>query len=291
MKDHLVRDTVPGMRGFDEITPNLVEEARRRHDCFPIPAAALGRTMTGALLLAANLKTDESITIRICGNGPIGQVIADARAGGSVRGYVSNPHVDLPLKGGKLDVGEAVGGGHIHITRFTGLKQPFTGTTELVSGEIAEDITNYLLASEQTPSSVGLGVLVSPDNQVIAAGGFLVQAFPDADDAVLAKVEDNIRRLAPVTAMVEQGLEAQDILAEVFAGLPLTLHEDRSELSFCCPCNQERIENVLIGLGEDELTNMIEEGRAEVRCHFCGEYYRFDKQHLSALRTRVAKVK
>lgn len=291
MKDHLIRAAVPGMRGFAAVTTALSEEARRRHDCFPVAAAALGRTMTAACLLAANLKTDESVTIRIAGDGPIGQIMADAHPDGYVRGYVKNPHVDLPLNKGKLDVGNAVGAGHIHVTRFTGMKQPFTGTTQLVTGEIAEDITNYLLESEQTPSSVALGVLVNPELKVIAAGGFLIQALPDATEETISQVEKNLSRLAPVSQMVEQGNSASDILTNVFAGLPLTIYDERTELSFRCPCCAERVENVLIGMGSQELSEMISEGKAEVRCHFCGEYYHFAQDALSNLLTRAENMK
>jgi molecular chaperone Hsp33 len=287
MNDHLIRATIPGMRGFAAVTTELAEEARRRHDCLPIAAAALGRTMTAALLLAATLKTEESLTVRIAGDGPIGPIIADAQAEGTVRGYVTNPHVDLPLKNGKLDVGGAVGSGQLHVTRFTGLKQPFTGTINLVTGEVAEDITTYLLDSEQTPSSVALGVLVDREGKVIAAGGFMIQALPDADDAMLQIVEENIGKLSPISTMVEQGLDARGILNAVFAGLPVTFYEQQNDLSFYCPCCSERVENVLISLGPAEISEMIEEGQAEVRCHFCGEYYRFNQDQLADLLTRV----
>lgn len=287
MKDHLIRATVPGMRGFAAVTTELAEEARRRHEAFPIAAAALGRTMTAACLLAANLKTDESVTIRIAGDGPIGQIIADAHPDGSVRGYVTDPFVDLPLREGKLDVGGAVGSGHIHVTRFTGMKQPFTGTTELATGEIAEDVTKYLFESEQTPSSVALGVLVNPDTEVVASGGFLIQALPDAEDQVISQVEQNLSKLAPVSRMVEQGDSAYDILAKVFAGLPLTVYDERKGLFFQCPCSAERVEKVLISLGAQEISELIREGKAEVKCHFCGEYYRFNQDELSDLLARA----
>lgn len=287
MKDHLIRATVPGMRGFAAVTTELAEEARKRHESFPIATAALARTMTAACLLAANLKTEESVTIRIIGDGPIGQIIADAHPDGSVRGYVKNPFVDLPLRDGKLDVGKAVGAGHVHVTRFTGMKQPFTGTTELVTGEIAEDITNYLLESEQTPSSVALGALVDTDTSVIASGGFLIQALPDADDQVISQVEQNLSSLAPVSRMIEQGDSAYDIIAKVFAGLPITVYDDQKGLFFQCPCSVERVENVIISLGVQELGEMVEEGKAEVKCHFCGEYYRFNQDELSVLLDRT----
>jgi molecular chaperone Hsp33 len=272
MTDHLVKATVPGVRAFAAVTTDLTEEARRRHDCFPVAAAALGRTMTAALLLAANLKTDEYLTIRIAGDGPLGGVIADAHAQGTVRGYVRHPQVELPLNGHKLPVGQAVGQGHIHVTRFTGLKQPFSGTAELVSGEIGEDVAHYLLVSEQTPSTVALGVLVKPDYSVGAAGGIVVQAMPGADDAVLAKVEANLAALPPVSELVRGGADAASLLLKVFAGLEAAVFEP-AKLAFLCQCSTERVEAMLVSLGRDELADMAAEGQAEVRCHFCGEKY------------------
>jgi molecular chaperone Hsp33 len=282
MTDHLVKATVPGVRAFAAVTTGLTEEARRRHDCFPVAAAALGRTMTAALLLAANLKTDEYLTVRIVGDGPLGGVIADAHALGTVRGFVQNPHVSLPLAAGKLPVGRAVGAGHIHVTRFTGLKQPFSGTAELVSGEIGEDVANYLLVSEQTPSTVALGVLVNPDYTVAAAGGIMVQAMPGAEDAVLAKVEANIAALPPVSDLVYGGADAAAMLLKVFAGLEATVFEP-ARAAFLCRCSTERVEGMLVSLGRDELAAMAAEGQAEVRCHFCGEKYTIGGDRLQEL--------
>lgn len=282
MHDHLIRATAPGIRGFAAITTNLAEEARRRHDCFPVAAAALGRTMTGALLMAANLKTAESLTVRISGDGPLKEIVADASPDGSVRGYVRNPFVDLPLNNGKLAVGQAVGNGHIYVTRFVGLKQPFTGSAELVSGEIAEDITQYLTVSEQTPSSVSLGVLIAPDTTVAAAGGFFIQALPGAEEEVLIKLEDNLRHIPPVSQMVYNGQDAKGILETVFAGLPITIYEGM-DLSFNCRCSRERVKNMLVSLGSEEIKQLIDEGEAEVCCHFCSEKYRFDDQELTGI--------
>lgn len=279
--DHIIRATVPGVRGFAAVTTQLVEEARKRHDCYPVAAAALGRTMTASLLLAANLKTEESLTVRISGDGPVGEIVADAQYG-LVRGYIRNPHVDLPLRGVKLDVGKAVGSGHIYVTRFTGLKQPFTGSAALVSGEIAEDVTNYLMVSEQTPSSVSLGVLVDTDLKVIAAGGFMIQALPGATDEVLTVIEKNLSTIPPVSELVRKGYDAQKILQQLFSGLDITTYQ-AEPLAFKCRCTRERVESMLISLGEQELTEMIAEGKAEVRCHFCSDKYQFNKAELEKL--------
>jgi molecular chaperone Hsp33 len=284
MGDHITRATiVGGVRAFAAVTTTLVEEARKRHDCYPVAAAALGRAMTGALLLAANLKTDESITIRISGDGPLGEVVTDAHASGQVRGYVKNPHIHLPLHNGKLDVGGAVGNGQISVTRFTGLKQPFTGSAELVSGEIAEDITNYLYVSEQTPSTVALGVLVQPDMTVTAAGGFIVQALPNADDEVLSIIEKNISLLPPVSQLISEGLDAAGIINRIFADLSVTIYEE-APLEFKCTCSYEKVQKVLISLGVEEINDILaEDGQAEVCCPFCSAKYQFNKSNLEEI--------
>jgi molecular chaperone Hsp33 len=246
--------------------------------------------MTASLLLAANLKTDECITIRICGNGPLGEVVADAGANGIVRGTVRNPHIDLPLKNGKLDVGGAIGIGLISVTRFTGMKQPFTGSSHLVTGEIAEDLTNYLACSEQTPSSVGLGVLVDPDLSVSAAGGFFIQALPECEEEVLAKVEENLATLPPVSQMIKEGITPEQMAERIFAGLPVIIY-DPMKVEFGCQCSKERIEEVLVSIGEEEIDSLIAEGKAEVCCHFCTEKYQFDKAELEAIKDTIQRSK
>ena len=282
MTDVLLKATVPGVKAFAASTTRLVDEARRRHDCYPIATAALGRVMTGALLMAANLKNEESLTIRVSGNGPIGEIVADADNKGIVRGYVHNPQIHLPAKNGKLDVGGAVGGGHIYVTRFTGLKEPFTGSTELVSGEIAEDIAQYLLLSEQTPATIMLGVKVQPDLTASAAGGLLVQAMPGAEDDILAKVESNLEQLPSITEMMEAGLDAGGMIAAAFSGLPVTYGEPEP-LVFRCRCSQERVERMLMSLGRQELASLVLEKRAEIKCHFCSQMYEFNQGELENL--------
>jgi molecular chaperone Hsp33 len=280
--DHLIRATAQGIRAFAAVTTDLAEEARVRHNCYPVTAAALGRVMTGALLMAANLKTEESLTVRFSGDGPAGDIVADAYADGTVRGYVKNPRIDLPLRNSKLDVGGAVGKGQVYVTRFTGLKQPFTGSSELVSGEIAEDLTRYLAISEQTPSSLALGVLVEPDMKVSAAGGFLVQALPNVEDELLDTLEQNLAKLPPVSQLVHDGYDAKKIIQAVFAGLHINLY-DEVPLKFNCQCSRERVKNMLISLGKQELSSLAEEGQAEIVCHFCAEKYQFNKAALEAL--------
>ena len=215
MHDHLIKATADGVRIYAAVTTDLVNEAIRRHDCYPVAAAALGRTMTAALLMAANLKNEEALTIRFDGHGPLGKVTADATPEGYVRGYVDEPHVNLPLNSkGKIDVGGGVGtDGLVTVTRFTGLKNPISGSTEITDGEIADDLTKYLYVSEQTPSSVGLGVLVNPDFHCIGAGGFILQPLPEATDECIDKLEANLKRINSVSHMVEHGYDAKTIIA------------------------------------------------------------------------------
>ena len=283
MTDHLAKAVTKGARVYAAITTDLVNEGIARHDCYPVAAAALGRTMTGALLLAANLKNREAITVKFRGDGPLGTVTADATPEGAVRGYVGNPHVSLPLTPeGKLDVGGGVGRGLVSVTRFTGLKEPVTGSCEITDGEIADDLTKYLFVSEQTPSSVGLGVLVGKDFKAVAAGGFLIQPMPDATEDLLGKLEKNLSGVSSVSHMVASGMDAKAIIAELLRGLPVE-YLSETGLSFRCQCSKERIEGVLLGLGREELASLVEDGHAEVSCHFCGETYQFSKAELEAL--------
>lgn len=284
MQDHIIRATIPGVRAFAAVTTQLVEEARRRHECYPVCSAALGRTMTAALLLAENLKTDESITVRISGDGPIKEIVADAQ-NQCVRGYLRNPYIDLPLNNGKLDVGKAVGKGFIYVTRFTNLKEPFTGSAPLISGEIAEDVTNYLYISEQTPSSIGLGVLVDTDLSIKQAGGFFIQPLPDVEEYVLTRLEKNLASLPSVTQMLLSEPSAVKMLEKVFEGFEINVYEEKP-VSFKCRCSRERVKAMLISLGKNEIEEMINEGQAEIKCHFCGDKYIFNAEELKKLLLR-----
>lgn len=280
--DHLVKATAEDVRVYAAVTTKLVHEASQRHGCGALASAALGRTMTGALLLAATLKEKECITIKFRGDGPLGAITADASADGAVRGYVAHPEVELPLTKGKLSVGQGVGRGLLSVTRFTGLKEPFTGSCEIYSGEIAEDMTHYLFQSEQTSSSVGLGVLVETDGSVGAAGGFLLQPLPGASESALSRLEKNLSRLRTVSAMVEDGLDAKGIIAELLAGMEIH-YLSTTELSFRCQCSKRRTEDILLTLGHKDLEQLVSDGEAEVCCHFCGEKYQFNQVELMAL--------
>ena len=292
MRDHLVKATAEGVRVYAAVTTDLVNEAIRRHDCYPVAAAALGRTMTGALLMAANLKNKEALTIKFNGGGPLGVVTADATAEGYVRGYVGNPHVNLPLnEQGKIDVGGGVGtNGLVTVTRFTGLKEPVSGSSEITDGEIADDLTKYLYVSEQTPSSVGLGVLVNPEFHCIGAGGFIIQPLPDASDEVIDKLEANLQKVNSVSHMVEHGLDAKGIIAELLTGFDVNFMTT-TDLAFKCHCSKGRISDVLLTLGEQDLKNLMSDGHAEIVCHFCGEKYQFGKEELEAIAGARAQLR
>ena len=283
-EDHLVKATAEGVRVYAAVTTGLVNAGIRRHGCYPVAAAALGRTMTGALLLAANLKNKECLTIKFQGDGPLGTVAADASPEGSVRGYVACPQINLPLNSeGKLAVGEGIGHGLVSVTRFTGLKEPVTGTSEIVTGEIAEDITQYLYVSEQTPSSVGLGVRRGMEMKAIAAGGFFIQPLPDASEEVLDRLEKNLASVRPVSAMIADGLDGRGIIHELLAGFSIH-YLTETALAFRCQCSKKRIEGVLMSLGEKDLDSLVQDGKAEVGCQFCGAKYQFAADELIALR-------
>ena len=286
MSDYLVRGVGEGgqFRVFAAVTTELAEEARRRHDTWPVASAALGRTLTAGLLLGANLKGDDLLTLRILGDGPLGAIIVTASAKGEVKGYVQEPHVDLaPEVEGKLPVGAAVGKGFLYVTKDMGLKEPFTGSIELGSGEIGEDVAQYLLTSEQTPSAVALGVLVAPDARVAASGGLIIQLFPGAEEGILTRLERSLGELPPVSSLVNRGLTPEEIVSKAVGGLPVQYLE-KSPVGFKCTCSRDRIGGILMAMGKTEIEKILEEqGEAEVRCHFCGDFYTFNASDLKAL--------
>ncbi|AHV95004.1 Hsp33 family molecular chaperone HslO [Paenibacillus sabinae] len=281
-KDRLVRGTALDgrVRAFAVRTTELTTELQRRHDTYPTATAALGRTVTAAAMMGAMLKGREMINIQVKGNGPIGQIVAEANAQGEVRGYVQNPHVHLPSNSlGKLDVAGAVGTeGFIHVIKDLGLKEPYRGSVPIVSGELGEDFTYYFAVSEQTNSAVGLGVLVDTDNSVKVAGGFIIQLLPGLSDEEITEIEKNLNSTPSVTALLDQGMEPEEMLRQI---LPDTEVLDEMAITFKCHCSRERVEQTLVSLGRHELEQIIEEdGKAEVVCHFCNEAYSFDKNEL-----------
>ena len=289
--DKLVRATAGGgsLRIFAATTTNLVNDAMTKHGCYPLAAGALGRTLTGALLFAANLKNKEALTIKFKGDGPLGTVTADATPEGAVRGYVDNPTADLPLNNlGKINVGGGIGQGILSVTRFTGLKEPITGSINIKTGEIADDLMEYLFTSEQTPSCIGLGVLVSPELKCLGSGGFFIQPLPEVTDEILDKLEAAIAKIESVSTMVEHGGTAEDMIREILKDFDDINILSATDLAFRCQCSKMKISDMLITLGEDDLKGLVDDGRAEVRCHFCNEKYEFSKEDLEAIQA-VAK--
>lgn len=281
MKDILTKGTAEGVRIYALCTTNLVQEAATRHHTSHLASAALGRAMNGALLLAATMKDNERIALRLKGDGPIGEVVADAE-GTHVRGYVGDPDVFLPLKNGKLDVGGAIGAGNIIVTRYLQNAEPFTGYAELVDGEIASDLTNYLYTSEQTPSSVALGVLVNKEGQVIASGGYFIQAMPGCAEETLAQLEENISLTPYVTQLLELGYTPEKMIETIARGLDVTIQES-IELSYKCRCSREKILGALATLGQEDISAMSQDEETEVHCQFCNETYKFSGEEIARL--------
>ena len=281
MKDILTKGTAEGVRIYALCTTNLVQEAATRHHTSHLASAALGRAMNGALLLAATMKDNERIALRLKGDGPIGEVVADAE-GTHVRGYVGDPDVFLPLKNGKLDVGGAIGAGNIIVTRYLQNAEPFTGYAELVDREIASDLTNYLYTSEQTPSSVALGVLVNKEGQVIASGGYFIQAMPGCAEETLAQLEENISLTPYVTQLLELGYTPEKMIETIARGLDVTIQES-IELSYKCRCSREKILGALATLGQEDISAMSQDEETEVHCQFCNETYKFSGEEIARL--------
>ena len=264
---------------------DTIERARTIHHCSPTATAALGRTLCAASLLGEAMKEEKgSLTIRINGGGPIGSVVAVSDSEGNVRGYAENPQVELPLrKDGKLNVGGAVGReGMVTVSRDIGLKEPYIGSTELVSGEIAEDLTAYLIESEQVPSACGLGVLVDTDRSVKAAGGFIVQLMPGADEKLIDKLEENIFMMDQLTTILdEDGAEA--VFAQVLKGLEYHQVGEKA-IEYRCYCSRERVADAIRSVGQEELASMIAEGKdISVSCQFCDRKYVFMPDELQAM--------
>lgn len=284
MKDYLVRAIAFNgqVRAFATNTTETVKEAQKRHNTWPLVSAALGRSMSAAVMMGAMLKGEDKITAKIEGNGPIGPIIIDADAKGDVRGFVTNPHVHFDLnEQGKLDVRAGVGTeGTLTIVKDLGLRDMFSGQTPLVSGEIAEDFTYYFAKSEQVPSSVGLGVLVNPDNTVLAAGGFIIQLMPGCDDETINEIEKRLASIEPVSKMIEKGYTPEEVLNAVLGNENVQILSSMP-VQFQCQCSKERFGAAIIGLGVQEIEEMIEEdGQAEAQCHFCLEKYLFNQNEL-----------
>lgn len=267
-------------------TTDVVAEAEQIHKTSAVNTAALGRLMTAASMMGDLLKgKDDSITLRLNGGGPAGSIIAVADSHGNARGYVQNPVVEIPLNDkGKLDVKGTVGtDGYIFVMKDIGLKEPYIGQTEIVSGEIAEDITNYFASSEQTPSVCALGVLVNPDLTVAAAGGFLIQLLPFCPDETITKIENAMADIEPVTTMLSKGMTIDEIAQTAMKGLEIN-KLDEGEISYKCNCSKDRVEAALISTGRESLQDMIASGEdTKVECHFCDKVYTFSPDDIRNL--------
>lgn len=291
MSDYVLRGMAADgqILAFAAVTSEMVEEARRRHGTTPVATAALGRTMTAAAMMACQLKGKrETLTIQIEGSGPIGKIIATADGDGAVRGYVSHPKVDLPPKEkGKLDVGAAVGIGVMNIVKDLGLKEPYVGSTHLVSSEIAEDLAYYFTASEQIPSAVALGVLVNKDETVWTAGGYIFQMMPGASDEIAEKLQDKVTHFPQISKYLAEGHTPEELLEDMLGEFDYhTL--DKVDIGFQCNCTRERVSAALMSIGEKDLQELIDEGETiEMSCHFCNEKYHFSVDEMKDLLEKI----
>ena len=294
-RDYMIRAVAANaqINAFAITSRDLTETARQAHNTSPIATAALGRAMSGALMMADMLKgPSDLLTIQIDGDGPMQGLVVTADNQGHVKGYVKNPNVILPPnEQGHLNVGGAIGRGTLTVIRDMNLKDPYIGQIPLVTGEVAEDLTAYYAQSEQIPSSVGLGVLMNKDNTVRRAGGFVVQLMPFADDEVIGKLEDNIRKISSVTSILNEDSRPEHLLEVVLDGFDLQV-TSKEDVSFYCNCSRERFESGLVLLGKEELESIIEDGKdIELACQFCSRTYSYTPDEVKKLLPRAAAAK
>ena len=287
MSDYLVKALAYNgqVRAYATKTTETISEAQRRHGTWPTASAALGRAMTATAMMGAMLKGENKLTVKIDGGGPIGVILVDSNAKGQVRGYVTNPQTHFDLnKFGKLDVARAVGTtGTLSVVKDIGMREHFSGQTEIVSGELGEDFTYYLVSSEQVPSAVGVGVLVNPDNSILAAGGFIIQLLPGTDNETITEIEEKLTNMTPVSKLIERGLSPEELLKEILGKENVKVLETMP-VEFKCQCSKERFESAIISLGKDEIKEIIDEdGQAETSCHFCNASYTFTKDELNEM--------
>lgn len=291
--DYIVRASAADgqIRAFAATTRELVEKARTIHNTSPVASAALGRLLTGAAMMGSMMKgRGDVLTVQIMGDGPIGNMTVTADSMARVKGFVQNPEVMLPASAeGKLDVGGAVGMGMFRVIKDLGLKEPYIGEIELISGEIAEDFTYYFAASEQVPSSVALGVLMNRDNTVAQAGGFIIQLMPNATEEVISHLEQKLTEVTAVSGLLEEGMTPEEILEYIFAGFDLKLL-DKIPTGYYCNCSKERVEKALISIGRKELDAMIADGEPiTTNCQFCDSHYTFTIEELKELAENATK--
>ncbi|MCI8297846.1 MAG: Hsp33 family molecular chaperone HslO [Lachnospiraceae bacterium] len=294
MADYIIRATAADgqIRAFAATTRETVEAARAAHDTSPVATAALGRLLTAGAMMGVMMKGEEDLlTIKIQGDGPIEGLTVTADSKGDVKGYVFNPSVMLPPNAkGKLDVGGALGVGVLSVIKDIGLKEPYVGQTILVTGEIGDDLTYYFATSEQTPSSVALGVLMNKENTVRQAGGFILQLLPGASDAVVTKLEEKLKEITSVTALLEAGDTPEMILEHILGEFGLEIN-DKLPTRFRCNCSKERVEKALISIGKKDIQEMIADGKpVSVNCHFCNTDYTFSVDELKAILKKARPV-
>lgn len=286
MKDYALKSYAYNkqVRIYVASSTQLVEEARRIHHTWPTASAAFGRVLTVSAMMGMMYKEEETLTIRVKGDGPIGSILVEANAQGEVRGEIVNPNVyivyDEGPKKGKLNVGAAVGQGFIHITKDLKMRDYFTSSSEIQTGEIGDDFTYYFAMSEQTPSSVGVGVLVNPDQTIRAAGGYILQLMPDVSEDVIQQIESLIPTLPPMSTLIDQGKTPEDILHILANGTEQIL--EKKDITYLCHCSKEGFAKSLSTLDDQSLHDIIhEDGQAEIECHFCHTKYHFSKDELS----------
>ena len=294
-KDYIVTATAADahIRAFACTTKNICEESRRLHNTSPVMSAALGRTLTAAAMMSIMMKGDgDKLTIQIKSDGPSGGLTVCADSHGNVKGYTPVPDCIVPAhSNGHLGVSTAIGNGDLIVVKDLGLKEPYVGRIALQTGEIAEDITYYFAASEQTPSSVGLGVLMNKDNTVRCSGGFIIQLMPDAGDDVISVIEENLKSLKSVTEMLDAGMTPEDMIEEVLKGLDIRFN-DKYDTAYKCDCSRDRVEAVLVSLGEKEITDFIIAGKdVEIHCDFCDTDYVFNPDELTEILKKSRALK
>jgi molecular chaperone Hsp33 len=286
MKDYLIRAISEeyNVRAIACVTTTLVSKACKRHETFPTASAALGRALTGGLILGALMDPGQRVALVFDGGGPLGKVMVEAVSSGIVKGYVKNPQTELDAKDGKLDVAGAVGkDGFLTVTKDLGLKDPYRGIVKIVSGEIATDIAYYLTESEQIPSAVGLGVYVDKDGSITASGGFLVQTLPPSYDAVIDELIRRIQSMPTVTEQLRNGIMPEGMLETIFGSIGFKLLE-KKPLFYRCSCSRERIEQALITLGKKGLESvLLDEEDIDIKCEFCRRVFMFKKEEIMRL--------
>ncbi len=289
MEDYIVRATAANhqIRAFAIYSKQMVEEARSRHNTSPVATAALGRLMSAGAMMGIMMKGEEELlTLHAKGIGPMKGVSVTADAKGNVKGYVDVPDVIVPAKNGKLDVGGALGDGYLVVIKDLGLKEPYTGRVQLKTGEIGDDLAYYFALSEQTPSSVGLGVLMDKSNHVKQAGGFILQLMPDTQEETIQALEEALGKISSVTELLEAGKSPEQILELLLGDLGLEI-EEKIPTQFYCNCNHDKVEKVIVSLSKDDLQEMIDDGEPiEVKCHFCNSAYTFSVDELKEILER-----